>query len=112
MFEGYDYPYISHLQIRALVQESKFEKPHQSNTYVDCEFGSSDYGKKKEVYVIELVWPSEAILYSCSLLKTIQKNRLKEAHFIFIFLIVIAYLMNCLETETSNCLMPYRHLRS
>ena len=63
--EGYDYPYISHLQIRALVQESKFEKPHQSNTYVDCESDNSDDGKK-EVYASELVWSTESIPYSCS----------------------------------------------
>jgi len=50
--EGYDYFMIKQLQVRALGQEYKFRKAketcetHQSNTYVDCEFGSSDYGKK------------------------------------------------------------------
>ena len=40
--EGYDYPYISQLQITALLQESKFKKAketcetHHSNTYIDC----------------------------------------------------------------------------
>jgi len=69
--EGYDYPYISQLQIRALVQECKFKnaketcETHQSNTYVDCESDNSDDGKK-EVYASELVWSTESIPYSCS----------------------------------------------
>jgi len=78
--EGYNYSYISQLQVRALVQESRFEKAketcetHQSNTHVDCETDNSDDGKK-EVYVAELVWSFEAIPYSCSSLKPIQNHR-------------------------------------
>ena len=50
--KGYDYSYISQLQIRALVQESKFQKAketcetHQSNTHVDCESDNSDDERK------------------------------------------------------------------
>ena len=90
---------IKQLQVRALGQEYKFRKAKEnvrpiSPTHMLIVNPVVRTMGKKEVYVTELVWPSEAILYSCSLLKTIQKNRLKEAHFIFIFLIVIAYLMN------------------
>ena len=38
---------------------------HQSNTHVDCESDNSD-DERKGVCVAELVWPSEAIPYSCS----------------------------------------------
>ena len=51
---------------------------HQSNTHVDCESDNSD-DERKGVCVAELVWPSEAIPYSCSSLKLIQKNRQEEA---------------------------------
>ena len=82
--EGYDSSYISQLQIRSLVQDSKLKKAketcetHQSNTHVDCESDNSD-DERKGVCVAELVWPSEAIPYSCSSLKPIQKNRQEEA---------------------------------
>ena len=86
--EGYDYSYISQLQIRALVQESKLQKAketcetHQSNTHIDCESDNSD-DERKRVYVAGLVWSYEAIPYSCSLLKLIQNNRREEACFTF-----------------------------
>ena len=51
---------------------------HQSNTHVDCESDNSD-DERKGVCVAELVWPSEAIPYSCSSIKPIQKNRQEEA---------------------------------
>ena len=39
--------------------------------------------EKKGVHVAELVWPLEAIPYSCLSLKPIQKNRQEEARFTF-----------------------------
>ena len=86
--EGYPYFSISQLQVAALGQECRFKRAketcqtHQSNIHIDCEFDNSDH-EKKGVYVAELVWSSEAIPYSCSSLKPIQKNRQEEARFTF-----------------------------
>ena len=64
-------------------KEQESQMTHRSNTdIVDCKFDSSD-DEKKEVYVAEFIWPSEAKPYSCSSLKPIQKNRQEEARFTF-----------------------------
>jgi len=87
-YEGYPYFLISQLQVAALGQECRFKRAketcqtHQSNIHIDCEFDNSDH-EKKGVYVAELVWSFEAIPYSCSSLKPIQKNRQEEARFTF-----------------------------
>ena len=86
--EGYTYFLINQLQVAALGQECIFKwvketcESHQSNIHVDCESDNSD-DERKGVCVAELVWPSEAIPYSCSLLKPIQKNRQEEVRFTF-----------------------------
>ena len=79
---------LANTQVAALGQECRFKwaketcESHQSNTHVDCESDNSD-DEKKGVYVAEFVWPSEAIPYSCSSLKLIQKNRQEKASFTF-----------------------------
>ena len=86
--EGYTYFSINQLQVAALGQECRFRRAketcetHQSNTNIDCESNNSN-NEKKGVYVAELVWLSEAIPYSCSSLKLIQKNRQEDARFTF-----------------------------
>lgn len=65
--EGFEYYSINQLQLRALNQEYKFRKDkesetHRSNTHVDCTSNNSDDGNK-EVYVAELVWPSEGKIF-------------------------------------------------
>jgi hypothetical protein len=76
-------------QVRALIQEYNFKKvkescmTHRSNAHnVDCKSDNSD-DEKKEVYVAEFVWPSEAESYYCSSIKPTQKNRQEEARFTF-----------------------------
>ena len=54
---------------------------HQSNTHVDCKSDSDD--EKKEAYVAEFIWPSEAKPCSFSSLKPIPKNRQEQARFTF-----------------------------
>ena len=54
---------------------------HKSNMHVDCKSDSDD--EKKEVYVAEFIWPSEAKPCSCSSLKPIQKNRQEQYRFTF-----------------------------
>ena len=86
--ESYTYFSINQLQVAALGQECRFKwaketcESHQSNRHVDCESDNSD-DEKRGVCVAELVRPSEAIPYSCSSLKPIQKNRQEEARFTF-----------------------------
>ena len=87
--KGFDFLTVNHLQMTAMDLEYRFKKEqesqmtHRSNTdIVDCKFDSSD-DEKKEVYVAEFIWPSEAKPYSCSSLKPIQKNRQEEARFTF-----------------------------
>jgi hypothetical protein len=114
--EGCDYFSINQLQIRALNQEYKFAKEtymtHQSSTHiVDCKSDNSN-GEGKRVYVAEFVWPSEAESYSCSSLKPTQRIGKKKLVLLLMFLSVIAYLMNCLKTDTSSCLMPYHRLKN
>ena len=54
---------------------------HKSNMHVDCKSDSDD--EKKEVYVAEFIWPSEAKPCSCSSLKPIPKNRQVQVCFTF-----------------------------
>ena len=115
--KGYDYPYISQLQIRALVQECKFKnaketcETHQSNTYVDCESDNSDNGKRKFM-LLSLCGPLRLYLILVHYLRRFKRIGKKKLVLLLMFLSVIAYLMNFIETKTSNCLMSYRRLRS
>ena len=54
---------------------------HQSNMHIDCKSNLDD--EKREAYVAEFTWPSDAIPYSCSSLKPVQNNQREEAHFTF-----------------------------
>ena len=49
------------------------------------------------------------LIHYLSQFKRVGKKKLV---LLLMFLSVTAYLMNCIKTETSNCLMPYRRLRS
>ena len=84
---------------------------HQSNTHVDCESDNSD-DERKGVCVAELVWPSEAIPYSCSSLKPIQKIRQEEARFTFDVSKCDRIFDELHRNGNINCLMSYRRLRS
>ena len=86
--ESFNYYNLNDLQLRAMNQEYKFRKAkedcesHQSSTHDECESNGSD-DERKEVYVAEFVWPSEAMPCSCPSLKPITKNRQGEARFTF-----------------------------
>jgi len=111
--DGFDFITVNHLQMRAIGLEFKFKnekdtfETHQS-IHIDGKSNSND--EKKEV--AEFIWPSEAKPCSCSSLKPIPKNRQEQACFTFDVSKCNRILMNCLEVETSSCLMPYRRLRS
>ena len=86
--EGFNYYNLNDLQLRAMNQEYKFRRAkedcesHQSSTHDDSESNGSD-DERKEVYVAEFVWPSEAMPCSCPSLKPNTKNRREEARFTF-----------------------------
>ena len=60
----------------------------------------NSYGHQMQSYVL---------VHRLSRFQRIGKNKLVS---LLMFLSVIVYLMNCLEAETSSCLMSYRRLRS
>ena len=86
--ESFNYYNLNDLQLRAMNQEYKFRKAkedcesHQSSTHDECESNGSD-DERKEDYVAEFVWPSEAMPCFCPSLKPIKKNQREEAHFHF-----------------------------
>ena len=99
--------------MRAIGLEFKFKNAKNifetdRSIHVECKSDSNDKKKK----VAEFIWPSEAKPCSCSSLKPIPKNRQEQACFAFDVSKCNRILMNCLEVETSSCLMPYRCLRS
>ena len=108
---------LANTQVEALGQECRFKwaketcESHQSNRHVDCESDNSD-DEKRGVCVAELVWPSEAIPYSCSLLKPIQKNRQEEVRFTFDVSKCDRIFDELHRNGNINCLMSYRRLRS
>jgi len=68
--KGFDFHSVNHLQVRAMSLEYRFKNTKEScethqSIHVDCGFNNSD-DERKEVYVAEFVWPSEAKSYSCS----------------------------------------------
>jgi len=83
---GFDFITVNHLQMRAIGLEFKFKnakdtfKTHQS-MHIDCKSDSDD--EKKEAYVAEFIWPSDAKPCSCSSLKPIPKNRQEQVRFTF-----------------------------
>jgi len=114
--KGFDFLSVNHLQVRAMSLEYRFKNTKEScethqSIHVDCGFNNSD-DVRKEVYVAEFVWPSEAKSYSCSSFSRSKRIGKNKPILLSVFLNVIAYLMNYLKTETSSCLMPYYRLRS
>ena len=109
--ESFEYYTINYLHMKVLGLEFRLKSAKDAHNthrsiHVDCKYDSGD--EKKEDYVAEFIWPSDAKPCSCSSLG-IGKNKLVS---LLMFLSVIVYLMNCLEAETSSCHMSYRHLRS
>ena len=114
--KGFDFLSVNHLQVRAMSLEYRFKNTKEScethqSIHVDCGFNNSD-DVRKEVYVAEFVWPSEAKSYSCSSFSRSKRIGENKPILLSVFLNVIAYLMNYLKTEISSCLMPYYRLRS
>ena len=85
--KGFEYYTINYLQMKVLGLEFRLQNPkdvhntHRSNMLVYCKSDSDD--EKKEAYVAEFIWPSDAKPCSCSSLKPIPKNRQEQAHFTF-----------------------------
>ena len=83
---GFEYYTINYLHMKVLGLEFRLQcakdahNTHQS-IHVDCKSNSDD--EKKEAYVAEFIWPSDAKPCSCSSLKLIQKNRQEQAHLTF-----------------------------
>ena len=76
--EGFDFLSVNHLQFCVMSLAYRFKNAKESceahqSIHVDCKSDSDN--EKKEVYVAEFIWPSEAKPYSCSSLKPIQKNQ-------------------------------------
>ena len=113
--EGFEYYTINYLHMKVLGLEFRLQSAKDAHNthrsiHVDCKSDSND--EKKEAYVAEFIWPSDAKPCSCSSLKSIPRIGKNKLVSLLMFLSVIVYLMNCLEAETSSCLMSYRRLRS
>ena len=63
------------------LQSAKDAHNTHRSIHVDCKSDSDD--EKKEAYVAEFIWPSDAKPRSCSSLKLIPKNRQEQASFTF-----------------------------
>ena len=84
--ESFEYYTINYLHMKVLGLEFRLQSVKDAHNthrsiHVDCKSDSDD--EKKEAYVAEFIWPSDAKPCSCSSLKPIPKNRQEQAHFTF-----------------------------
>lgn len=89
--EGYENFSVNQILQRALVQESRIRETKELHRFksdrprlntFECE-DDDEVVESTDIYAAEFVWPSKAKLYTCDVLKTIQKNRDDEMNFTF-----------------------------
>ena len=84
--EGFEYHTVNYLHMTVLGLEFRLQNAKDAHNthrsiHVGCKSDSDD--EKREAYVAEFTWPSDAKPCSCSSLKPIPKSRQEQARYTF-----------------------------